>query len=149
MKKSFFLLAFTFSSCFLIAQEKKEEIKPIPEAKSFVTTHQINSNGKLIKFKATAKETYLKNNEGDSVASLWSVAYTQTNSGDVSKRPVTFVFNGGPGSASVWLHMGMFGPKIVKVNSDAQVDDGAAPYPLVTNNNSLLDITDLVFDFLF
>jgi carboxypeptidase C (cathepsin A) len=145
MKNILFLLVISFFSFTTLAQEKKEVVKPIPIAKSFITTHKGFFGGKSISYKATAKETYLKNTEGDSVASLWSVAYTKEGVSDFSKRPVTFVFNGGPGSASVWLHMGMFGPKIVKVNSDAQVDDGAAPYPIVENNQGLLDLTDLVF----
>lgn len=146
MRKIIFLLTLTILNYPLTAQEvKKEDIKPIPEAQSFVTTHQENFGGKSIKYIATAKETYLKNNNGEPVASIWSVAYTQAGVSNHSNRPVTFVFNGGPGSASVWLHMGLFGPQIVKVNSDAQIDDGAAPYPLLKNNQGLLDITDLVF----
>jgi carboxypeptidase C (cathepsin A) len=145
MKKIALLLTITFYSYVLTAQEKKEVIKPIPEAKTFITNHQGIFGNKTIRYKATAKETYLTNTEGDSVATLWSVAYTQEGINDFAKRPVTFVFNGGPGSASVWLHMGMFGPQIVKVNSDAQKDDGAAPYPLEANTQGLLDITDLVF----
>ncbi len=129
----------------LAQKETKEEIKPIPKPQSFVTSHQGTFNGKTIKYKATAKESYLKNSKGDSVASIWSVAYTQDAIANSTKRPVTFVFNGGPGSASVWLHMGLFGPKIVKVDSDAKKDDGAAPYDLRTNEHGLLDLTDLVF----
>ena len=82
--------------------------------------------GKNIEYTTTAKETYLTNKEGDSIATFWSVAYTKTNIGDVTKRPVTFVFNGGPGSASMWLHMGFFGPKVVKVDSDAKSDSESA-----------------------
>jgi carboxypeptidase C (cathepsin A) len=126
-------------------KEQKVETKPIPKPKSFITNHQGVFGGKTIKYKAIAKETYLKNAQGDSVASFWSVAYTQEGISNSSKRPVTFVFNGGPGSASVWLHMGLFGPKIVKVDSDAKKDDGAAPYNLTTNEHGLLDLTDLVF----
>ncbi|GAB5473131.1 MAG: peptidase S10 [Maribacter sp.] len=126
-------------------KEKKEEIKPIPKAKSFVTSHQGVFGGKTINYKATAKETFLTNKMGDSIATFWSVAYTKTPMGDVGKRPVTFVFNGGPGSASMWLHMGFFGPKVVQVDSDAIKDDGAAPYDLVKNEHGLLDLTDLVF----
>lgn len=128
----------------LCAQEKADSTK-IPPAKSFITNHQGIFGGKIIRYKATAKETYLKNDKGDSVASIWSVAYTQEGVTDLSKRPVTFVFNGGPGSASIWLHMGMFGPQIVKVDSDAKKDDGAAPYALVENKHGILDLTDLVF----
>ena len=57
---------------------------------------------------------------------------------------MTFLFNGGPGSGSVWLQMGAFGPKRVAIPSDAR-DDGAPPYPMVDNPDSLLDVTDLVF----
>ena len=129
------------------AQEPKKETKtkPIPEAKSFITKHKGVFGGTAIDYTTTAKETFLTNKDGDSIATFWSVAYTKTNMGDVTKRPVTFVFNGGPGSASMWLHMGFFGPKIVKVDSDAKSDDGAAPYNLVNNNHGLLDVTDLVF----
>ena len=126
-------------------KETKEETKPIPKPQSFITSHQGTFNGKTIKYKATAKESYLKNSKGDSVASIWSVAYIQDGISNSTIRPVTFVFNGGPGSASVWLHMGLFGPKIVKVDSDAKKDDGAAPYDLRTNEHGLLDLTDLVF----
>ncbi len=127
------------------AQEKKETKNTVPEAKSFVTNHQITNGGKIIRYKAVASETYLKNDSEESVASIWSVAYIQEGVSDLTKRPVTFVFNGGPGSASVWLHMGMLGPKLVKVNSDAKEDDGAAPYNLVDNKNGVFDLTDLVF----
>ncbi len=126
-------------------EEKKEEIKPIPKAMSFATSHEGVFGGKTINYKATAKETFLINKKGDSIASFWSVAYTKTPMEDVRKRPVTFVFNGGPGSASMWLHMGFFGPKVVKVDSEAKQDDGAAPYNLVKNEHGLLDLTDLVF----
>jgi carboxypeptidase C (cathepsin A) len=127
------------------AQDKKEETNPIPEAKSFTTQHEIMSGGKSIKYNAVASETYLKNDAGQPVAAIWSVAYTQEGVTDQRRRPVTFVFNGGPGSASVWLHMGMFGPQLVKVDSDAKADDGAAPYNLVANNKGLFDLTDFVF----
>jgi carboxypeptidase C (cathepsin A) len=125
--------------------EKQDSIKQIPQAKSFITTHEGVYNGKTLSYTATAKETYLTNDSGDSVASFWSVAYTLNNTKEASKRPVTFVFNGGPGSASVWLHMGLFGPKLVMVDSEANKDDGAAPYLLKNNDYGLLDLTDFVF----
>ena len=129
----------------VLAQKAKKEVKPIPKPQSFITHHQGVFNGKTIKYKATAKETYLKSKNGEPVASIWSVAYTQEGINNTRKRPVTFVFNGGPGSASIWLQMGMFGPKIVAVDSDAKKDDGAAPFVLNSNKYGLLDITDLVF----
>ena len=146
--RNFFLITSSLLICLLSqGQETKKESTPkaIPEAKSFITKHQGVFGGKTIDYTTTAKETFLTNKDGDSIASFWSVAYTKTSMGDVTKRPVTFVFNGGPGSASMWLHMGFFGPKIVKVDSDAKNDDGAAPYNLANNENGLLDLTDLVF----
>ncbi len=139
------LSIFLLFSLAISAQEKKQDSTSVPEPKSFITTHQISNGGKIIRYKAIASETYLKNKSDEAVASIWSVAYVQEGLSDLTKRPVTFVFNGGPGSASVWLHMGMFGPELVKVNSDAKEDDGAAPYNLVNNKNGLLDLTDIVF----
>jgi len=146
MNKILIILVAVFCSITSFAQEKKEAIeKPIPIAKSFVTSHQGTFGGVMIRYKATASETYLTDNDGNPVASIWSTAYTKDNVTDTSKRPITFVFNGGPGSASVWLHMGLFGPQLVKVDSDAKEDDGAAPFELVTNNYGMLDLTDIVF----
>ncbi|WP_036385507.1 S10 family peptidase [Muricauda sp. MAR_2010_75] len=145
MKKIHVLLVSLLMVVPVFAQKTEKDSLSVPEPKSFESTHQITNGGKLIKYKAIASETFLKNESGESVASLWSVAYVQTGTVDVAKRPVTFVFNGGPGSASVWLHMGMFGPQLVKVDSDATVDDGAAPYTLINNTNGILDLTDLVF----
>ena len=144
IKSTLLFLAILFSTV-LSAQETKQDSTTVPEPMAFITKHQITSGGKEVKFRAIASETYLNDKASEPVASIWSVAYIQEGVRNQSTRPVTFVFNGGPGSASVWLHMGMFGPKLVKVNSDAKEDDGAAPYDLVMNSNSLLDLTDLVF----
>ncbi|MEL7129348.1 MAG: peptidase S10, partial [Pseudomonadota bacterium] len=75
---------------------------------------------------------------------IFSTAYIQSNGTDPTERAITFFFNGGPGSSSVWLHMGAFGPKRVAIPSDAR-DDGAPPFPLIDNPESLLDVTDMVF----
>ena len=140
------LLLFALCIPFSIAysQEETKEM-PIPPAKSFVTQHQITNGGKSISFTATAAEHYLNDDKGSPVASIWAVAYTKTGVTDPSGRPVTFVFNGGPGSASVWLHMGLLGPQLVAVPSNADADDGAAPFKMKTNTNGILDLTDLVF----
>lgn len=141
MKKTLLLLAFIVLSFQGFAQETE---KPIPDPINFESDHQGTFNGVNIGYKAISGETFLRNNDGEPVAALWSTAYLKNEKG-LSHRPVTFVFNGGPGSASVWLHMGVFGPKIVQVDSDAKEDDGAAPYPLLHNDLALLDMTDLVF----
>ena len=139
-------------TCFLISSAFAQQAivdtadtGPIPEAKSFVTQHEIQNGNRKIAYRATAEERYLKNDAGEPVASIWSVAYTAFETANSAGRPVTFIFNGGPGSASVWLHMGLFGPQLVAVDSDATKDDGAAPYTLKENREGLLDVSDLVF----
>jgi carboxypeptidase C (cathepsin A) len=115
----------------------------VPPPASFVTEHSGVFGERTVRYRAVAGETHLTDEAGEPVAALFSVAYVEADAG--AERPVTFVFNGGPGSASVWLHMGMFGPERVRVASDADEDDGAAPWVLEPNPATLLDVTDLVF----
>jgi carboxypeptidase C (cathepsin A) len=117
--------------------------KPIPPPLVSVTRHTGIFGGQRVAFTATASETYLKGEDGTPKASLFSVAYVKDGPRDPN-RPVTFLFNGGPGSGSVWLQMGAFGPKRVAIPSDAR-DDGGPPYPLLDNPDCLLDVTDIVF----
>jgi carboxypeptidase C (cathepsin A) len=85
----------------------------------------------------------LKNDAGEPTGLIYSVAYTRSDVKDMSTRPVSFLYNGGPGSATMWLHMGAFGPRRVWVPDAAFTPP--APYKLVDNTESLLDKTDLVF----
>ena len=117
--------------------------KPIPPPNISVTRHSGIFNGQRIAYTATASETYLKAEDGTPRASIFSIAYVKDGPRDPN-RPVTFLFNGGPGSGSLWLHMGAFGPKRVAIPSDAR-DDGGPPYPILDNPDSLLDATDIVF----
>ncbi len=148
------ILAFLFTLCTFIqlqAQGNKttEKDTPIPAPKSFTTKHSLKINGQMVAYQVTGEELYLKDKDDKPVASFWSTAYTlpkgKTHKSSTPKRPVCFIFNGGPGSASVWLHMGLLGPKLVQVDSDAKKDDGAAPFTMIDNPYTLLDITDLVF----
>ena len=122
-----FLIPAVFSSAW--ADESKKEARPIPEAQSFTSEHKGRFNGTAIYYKVTAGETYLYDEDDEAIASIWSISYIADAKGDSSNHPVTFVFNGGPGSASLWLHMGVFGPKRINLPSDA-MDDGAPPYDL-------------------
>jgi carboxypeptidase C (cathepsin A) len=106
------------------------------------TRHSGNFGGQKVNYSATIAETILAAEDGTQKAAIVTTAYVREPR-DPS-RPVTFLFNGGPGSGSVWLQMGAFGPKRVAIPSDAR-DDGAPPYPLLDNPDSLLDVTDLVF----
>ena len=146
MKQITVLFALFFSIA-LAAQEPKKEAQdpPVFPPKSFVTDHSMTLDGKAIPYQTIAGETYLKDKDGNPVASIWSTAYLVKPSSANEKRSVTFVFNGGPGSASIWLHVGLLGPKLVQVESDAKEDDGAAPFTVINNPYPLLDLTDLVF----
>lgn len=112
------------------------------EPQRFVTRHAGTFGGQRINYVATAGETFLRAEDGTPRASIFSISYVREPRDP--NRPVTFLFNGGPGSGSVWLHMGAFGPRRVAIPSDG-TDDGAPPYPIVDNPDSLLDVTDLVF----
>ncbi|MGK2284731.1 S10 family peptidase [Pedomonas sp. V897] len=126
------------------AAAEKSADKAIPEPKVFTTEHTGRFNGQDVRYKAIAGETYLRDEDGNPTAAIWSTTYLRQGVSDTTNRPVIFIFNGGPGSASLWLHMGVFGPKRLVLPSDAQ-DDGAPPYNMVNNDKSLLDIADLVF----
>ena len=118
--------------------EQATALAPIDDAKT-VTSHTVVLGGKTVNYKATAGTLTLRDVDGKPIASMFYVAYTV----DGPKRPLTFFYNGGPGSSSIWLHMGSFGPMRVKTPSPAPA--GAAPYDLVPNPDSLLDKSDLVF----
>lgn len=127
------------------AEKPKEEKKTPapPEDKVVQTKHSVRVGGQEIKYTATTGTLVMKTEEGDPKASVFYVAYTKDDVSDVAQRPVTFTFNGGPGSSSVWLHLGAFGPRRVEMG-----DAGSLlppPYKLVDNESSLLDVTDLVF----
>ena len=125
--------------------EKPPEGAPAapPKEESSVTDHSIKLGGQTIPYKATAATILLKNEKDEPTALLYFTAYTRSDVKDPSQRPISFVYNGGPGSASIWLHMGSFSPRrVVTVNAGATPP---APYKLTENQFCLLDKTDLVF----
>jgi carboxypeptidase C (cathepsin A) len=114
-----------------------------PKEEWSVTERSVRIGGQTIPYKASAGTTLLKNDAGEPTGLLYTVAYTRTDVTDLSKRPIAFLYNGGPGSSTMWLHMGAFGPRrIATVNGEFTPP---APYRLVDNSESLLDKTDLVF----
>src|SRR5438132_2074058 len=120
---------------------EKEEHYDVTEMPPVATHHQITVDGKLLKYTATAGRLPVKRDDGKMEAEMFFVAYTLDGQ-DASKRPLTFAFNGGPGSASVWLHMGALGPKRVVLQPQGFMP--AAPYRIADNQNSLLDKSDIV-----
>lgn len=116
---------------------------PTPEEKIVTSRHRVTVGGAEIPYTATAGTLLLKEEDGRPRASVFFIAYTRDGVKDVAGRPVTFTFNGGPGSSSVWLHLGTFGPRRVAMDDEGM----SAPPPgrLVDNGDSLLDVSDLVF----
>ena len=129
----------------LVAKDKPED-KPAPTkdytANSASKRFTGNFGGQRVTYTATVAEQILRGDNDQPKAAIVATSYiAEPRDPD---RPVTFLFNGGPGSGSLWLQMGAFGPKRVAIPSDAR-DDGAPPYPILDNPDSLLDVTDLVF----
>ena len=120
----------------------------IAPAKTFfesasITNHTLNLDGKALSYTATAGYIPLKNDTGRTLAQIFYISYTKDSQENIAQRPVTFAFNGGPGSSSIWLHMGALGPKRVVIP-----DDGTGmsrTYDLVDNKYTWIDFTDLVF----
>lgn len=108
-----------------------------------VTEHQMTLDGQVLRYKATAGYMTSKDETGKEKANFFFVAYEKQGGEEPSLRPITFVFNGGPGAAAVWLHLGSLGPK--RIDPAEQGQAPAPPYKLVDNEATWLDLTDLVF----
>ncbi|MBD3180451.1 MAG: peptidase S10, partial [Candidatus Latescibacteria bacterium] len=122
-------------------KDREEEFPPLEERVS-VTENSVDTGSGRIEYRATAG-TFILTDEKEQKAEIFYIAYRKKGVRDPAERPVTFSFNGGPGSSSVWLHLGLLGPRRVRL-----LEDGTAPPPpweLIDNSYSLLDVTDLVF----
>jgi carboxypeptidase C (cathepsin A) len=115
---------------------------PIPPERPVATHHEMTLDGKSLKYTATAGNLLVRDEEDKPYGSLFYVAYT-LDGADANARPVSFLYNGGPGSATLWLHMGSFSP--VRIQTDSPNPTAGPPFKLVPNEYSLLDKTDLVF----
>ncbi len=159
MKKSIALLLLCAATA-AFAQDRRQEQPPAPAQAAHetpatktpeppqhdqisTTQHTITINGQPVAYTARAGTMILRDEEGNPRASFFFTSYTKDGA-DSNRRPVTYTFNGGPGSSSVWLHMGAFGPRRVAYRDD-EGHAAMPPYHLVDNDNSLLDVTDLVF----
>src|SRR5215472_16261110 len=120
----------------------KEEHFDMTEIVPVVMHHQITVDAKALRYTTTTGRMPIKRGDGRIDAEMFFVAYTLDGQ-EAGKRPLTFCFNGGPGSATVWLHMGAVGPKQVVLESNGIMP--AAPYRITDNQNTLLDRSDLVF----
>jgi carboxypeptidase C (cathepsin A) len=125
------------------ADAKKEEASvPIPAETSSVTKHEWAAGGQMVHYTATAGNLLIRDDQDKPNASIFYVAYTEDGV-DAKTCPVTFFYNGGPGAATIWLHMGSFGP--IRVVTQSPEATGPAPFEWVQNQYSLLDKSDLVF----
>ncbi len=116
----------------------------VPSEIKSVTKHSVVIGGKTINYTATAGALILMNEKDEPVALFGYTAYTkdEDSKNDLNKRPVTFSYNGGPGSSSYWLHIGVIGPKRIVVNDPEY--NPPPPYKFEDNTNSILDVTDIV-----
>ena len=124
----------------------KPETEPPPphhEEEVSETSHSVTIAGKKIDYNATAGRLLLREEDGKKKASFFYTAYERKGVRNRAKRPIVFAFNGGPGSSSVWLHLGALGPKRVLLDKDGI--PGPPPGRLVANEHSILDAADLVF----
>ncbi|MBP5626841.1 peptidase S10 [bacterium] len=128
--------------------ENEKEVKnpPVPEKEERVTTkHSLKLGNTKLNYTATTGTLFLREHKDESKikARIFFTYYEKDGVRDKKSRPVIFIYNGGPGSSSIWLHMGAFGPRRCRMNAD-----GSAPKPpfeIVDNKETLLDIADLVF----
>jgi carboxypeptidase C (cathepsin A) len=124
------------------APARAQDKGPLKETLS-ETKHTLTVGGVKLEYTATAGNLLLKEESGKVKASVFFVAYIKTGVSDPVSRPITFAFNGGPGSSAVWLHLGAFGPKRVLLGASGEALP--PPYRLVHNESTILDLTDLVF----
>jgi len=154
------VIFFLSAPSFRAADAEKKEDKPAADAakdgkdaakskgkdgeeKLVETKHKVTINGQEISYTAKAGTIILRDAEDKPTASIFYIAYTRDGVTNEAQRPLTFSFNGGPGSSSVWLHMGLLGPRRVVLEEDG--GPLPPPYKLTDNEFSLLDETDLVF----
>src|SRR5690242_17354144 len=119
------------------APPSAERKTPLPEEKTSKTEHTVRIGGEEVRYTATAGTINLKKEDGTPTASIFYIAYVKDNVADPAARPIAFTFNGGPGSSSVWLHLGLLGPRRVLMNPEGTPTP--PPCRLVDNDSSLLD----------
>jgi len=128
----------------LAAQDEAPAAAPVadPTPSRWESSHSIVVGGETVAYDAVVGSIVLRDDKEDATAELFYTAYFRTNGQSASERPVIFAYNGGPGSASFWLHMGIMGPRRVVTPNVGQ--QAPPPYPIEDNQYTLLDIADIV-----
>jgi carboxypeptidase C (cathepsin A) len=122
---------------------KTEASKPVPKERAVVSHGSVRIEGKEVRYTATAGTILLRDKDNQPIGTMFYVAYTKDGVRNEGQRPVTFLYNGGPGSSTIWLHMGGIGP--MRVNLSNGQATAPAPYSITANHQSLLNDSDLVF----
>ena len=136
MKKIYFLILI-ISIMSVQAQDSR-----IPLDTIIVTTNEVSVNGQKITYKATTGMQPVWDDHGEVIASLYFTYYQRTNVKNREKRPIIMSFNGGPGSASVWMHIAYTGPKVLNIDEEGYP---IQPYGVKDNPNSIIDVADIVY----
>lgn len=137
MKLYKILFIFLFSSYLVYAQDLK-----IPLDTTIISNGSVSIKGKQVNYKAETGFQPVWDKDGKTIASLYYTYYKRTNDNKGNKRPIIYSFNGGPGSASVWMHLAYTGPKILKIDEEGYP---IQPYGVKDNPNSILDVADIVY----
>ncbi len=144
MKSTFTtLISFSLMLSILFLFESVNAQERVLEPESAVTTQgEVTIQGERVRYEATAGTQPVWGDDGTAHASLFYVYYRRTDVSDVSNRPLVFSFNGGPGSASVWMHIGYTGPKFLNIDDEGYP---VQPYGVTDNEHSILDVADIVY----
>jgi carboxypeptidase C (cathepsin A) len=131
------LILAVINSITTVAQDRK-----LPADTTVVTTHETIIKGKKVLYRAITGTQPVWNDSGKVIASLYYTYYQRTDIRDDTSRPLVMSFNGGPGSASVWMHVAYTGPRILKIDDEGYP---VQPYGIKSNPNSILDVADIVY----
>ena len=139
MKKTLLIALFLglFVHSIIIAQNRSIAVDT-----TVVTNHSTTINGVKLNYTATTGTQPVWDKNGEPIATLYYTYYKRSNTGDIAKRPLLISFNGGPGSASVWMHVAYTGPKVLNIDDEGYPQQ---PYGVHTNPNSVLDVADILY----
>lgn len=135
--KNLFMLLFLLATSIVYSQSRK-----IPTDTMVVTTHNTTIKGVSLSYTATTGTQPVWDENGEPMATLFYTYYERNNVKDKASRPLIISFNGGPGSASVWMHVAYTGPQILKIDDEGYP---VQPYGVKSNPNSIIDVADIVF----
>lgn len=142
LKRTLFYLFLILFSCLNFPEPATAQVRKLAADTTVVTEDEVTVKGERIAYTAEAGTQPVWGEDGKPIASLFYVYYTRNDVDDRARRPLVFSFNGGPGSASVWMHIGYTGPRFLMIDDEGHP---VQPYGVVENNHSILDVADIVY----